>query len=64
MSLAKDYREQFGKEDYMTFSEEQFLEKRARCFQCQKAIEEGDNVNFDQYLNDYFSKSEPYIQDT
>lgn len=59
MSLAKDYREQFEKGDYMTFSEEQFLEERALSFQRQKAIEEDDKVNFDQYLNDYFSKSEP-----
>lgn len=56
MMLAEDHREQCVKGEYMTFSEEQFLEESVLSFERQKAIEKEDNLSFDEYLKDYFSE--------
>ncbi|MBA6389588.1 glutamate--cysteine ligase [Colwellia sp. BRX10-3] len=55
LSKAVEYRQQLLANDYQEFSEEYFTKSVADSLQKQSAIEQGDKVDFDTFLQDYFS---------
>jgi glutamate--cysteine ligase len=55
LSKAVDYRQQLLANDYQEFSAEYFAKTAADSLQKQFAIEQSDNVDFDRFLQDYFS---------
>jgi len=56
LSLAKTYREGLLNQPYKLFNEQHFINSVEKSHQDQKAIEEADNVVFDQFLTDYFKR--------
>jgi len=55
LARAVDYRQQLLANDYQEFSADYFTESVAESLQKQSAIEQSDNVDFDTFLQDYFS---------
>ena len=55
LARAIDYRQQLLANDYQEFSADYFTESVADSLQKQSAIEQSDNVDFDTFLQDYFS---------
>lgn len=54
LDLSQRNRAYFEKGDYRVFSEQQFLAESKDSWLRQKAIEQSDKINFEQYLTDYF----------
>ena len=55
LSKAMGYREQLLANDYQEFSDRYFTEAATDSLQKQFAIEESDDIDFDTFLQDYFS---------
>ena len=55
MSKATDYRQQLLAQDYQEFSDEYFKNSVAESLQKQSEIERSDTLDFDAFLQDYFS---------
>lgn len=55
LEQAKTYRDEALKSDYKFYSEQYFVEQAELSKQKQQDIEQSDNVDFDTYLNQYFS---------
>ena len=54
LSIAKDYRNMALSSDYQFYSEAYFIEQKDISHQKQFEIEQADNVNFDDFIADYF----------
>lgn len=55
LSKATDYRQQLLAQDYQEFSDEYFKNSVAESLQKQSEIERSDTLDFDAFLQDYFS---------
>lgn len=57
LEQAKKFRDDILASDYQYFDEQYFIEQAELSHQKQREIEASDEVNFDQFLENYFSKS-------
>ena len=55
LELAEQYRQQLLTRDYQVFGQEYFSESVAKSHQDQKEIEANDKLDFDAFLENYFS---------
>ena len=55
LEKAKHYRESVLAKDYEIFTEKHFIDNAKASHQEQRNIEEGDTVDFDQFLTEYFT---------
>jgi glutamate--cysteine ligase len=55
LKKATDYRQQLLGNDYQAFNEEYFIKSVADSLNKQAEIEQSDNVDFDTFLQNYFS---------
>lgn len=54
LELASKYRNETLSRDYQYYSQQYFIKKAEESHQAQRAIEESDQLNFDDFLVDYF----------
>ena len=55
LEMASGYREALLKQDYKVFDLQHFEDSVITSHQAQKNIEQSDEVNFDQFLAEYFA---------
>jgi len=56
LNKAAQYRQQALARDYQFYSEQFFTDEAKKSHQAQREIEAGDEVNFDDFLTDYFQQ--------